>query len=274
VILVAGGTGTLGSALVPRLMRRGLPVRVLTRTEGEAPGGVEVVVGDVRSPADAARAVRGARTVVSAATGFGPVRGVTARSVDLEGNRTLIAAAREAGAEHVVLLSVHGAAPGHPIELFRLKYEAEQVLRASGLAWTIVRPAAYLETWTRLLGEPLREAGTTRVFGHGENPINFVAVQDVAEAVERAVLGPSMRGRVVDVVGSEDLTMNEVVARFQSENGVDGTVKHVPRGAMRMASVVLRPFNASLAALIRTALAMDTIDMTATAISGAGRAAS
>jgi uncharacterized protein YbjT (DUF2867 family) len=265
MILVAGGTGTLGKALVPRLVQRHLPVRVMTRTTGEMAEGVQIVTGDVRSSEDATRAVHGAGSVVSAVTGFGPLREVTARSVDLEGNRTLFAAAREAGVGHIVLLSVHDAAPDHAIELFRMKYAAEQALRASGLAWTIVRSAAYLETWVRLLCEPLVVKGKTRVFGRGENPINFVSIQDVARIVERAVVDLTLRGQVIEVAGPENLTMNEIVETFQAKTGVAGSVGHVPRAGLRAASVALRPFNSSMAALIRAALVMDTQDMRAEA---------
>jgi uncharacterized protein YbjT (DUF2867 family) len=261
MILVTGGFGTLGSVLVPRLVERNLPVRVLTRTAGDVAAGVEVVTGDVRSPADAAQAVEGAHTVVSAVTGFGPDRGQTSRSVDLEGNRTLIAAARAAGAEHVVLMSVHGAAPDHPIALHRMKYAAEQALRASGLDWTMVRPTSYLETWVRVLCEPLAQKGKTQVFGRGEIPINFVSVQDVATSVELAVVDPALRGRAIEVAGPEDLTMNELVERYRQDPGHAGTVNHVPRAMMRVASVALRPFNPAMAELIAAALVMDTRDM-------------
>jgi NADH dehydrogenase len=272
-VLVAGGTGTLGSVLVPRLVQRGLSVRVLTRKDAGILDGVEIVVGDIRSPADAADAVRGVRTVVSAVTGFGPTRGQTARSVDLEGNRTLFAAAGDAGAEHVVLMSVHGAAPDHPIELYRMKHAAEQELRASGLAWTFVRPTAYLETWIRVLCEPLVQKGRTQVFGRGENPINFVSVQDVAKIVERAVTDPERRGQAVEAIGSDNLTMNELVERYRQDPGRGGAVKHVPRAVMRVASVALRPFNPAMAELIAAALVMDTQDMTATAFPGEARRA-
>lgn len=273
MILVAGGTGTLGAALVARLVERNLPVRVLTRTAAEVPQGVEAMVGDIRSAPDVAEAVRGTRTVVSAVTGFGPVRGQTARSVDLEGNGTLFAAAHEAGVAHVVLLSVHGAAPDHPIELYRMKHAAEQELRASGIAWTFVRPTAYLETWTMVLCEPLVQNGKTQVFGRGQNPINFVSVQDVARVVERAVVDPAMRGQAIEVAGPENITMNELVERYQRETGVSGTVKHVPRPAMLVASVALRLFNPAMAELIAAALVMDTRDMTAAASLGEDRRA-
>lgn len=65
---------------------------------------------------------------------------------------------------------MHGAAPDHPMELYRAKYLAERELEASGLSWTIVRPTAYMETLAPVIGEPLLKKGRTRIFGKGENP--------------------------------------------------------------------------------------------------------
>jgi uncharacterized protein YbjT (DUF2867 family) len=135
MIVVAGGTGTLGTRLVPRLAERGLAVRVLTRDPARAQHlaghGVQVVHGDVRDPASLARALHGAGTVISAVHGFAGPGGVSPASVDRAGNARLIHAAARTGAAFV-LVSVVGAAPSHPIGLFRAKYAAEQALRASG----------------------------------------------------------------------------------------------------------------------------------------------
>jgi uncharacterized protein YbjT (DUF2867 family) len=128
VILIAGGTGRLGTALVTRLTGRGLPVRVLTRDPARAAHltgqPVEVVTGDVRDRASLAAAVRGADVVVSAVHGLTGPRGVSPVTVDARGNCNLIDAARETGAE-IVLMSVVGAAADSPMELFRMKYAAE-----------------------------------------------------------------------------------------------------------------------------------------------------
>ena len=167
---------------------------------------VEIVSGDVRDPASLERAVGGANTVVSAITGFGPTRASSPRTIDWEGNANLIRAAKAAGVEHFVLLSICQAAPDHPIELFRMKHRAEEELRASGLAWTIIRPTAYMETWLGLLGGPAARSGSTRIFGRGKNPINFVSSRDVARYVDLAVADPAMRGVAIDVGGPEDLT--------------------------------------------------------------------
>ena len=203
----------------------------------------------------------GVTTVVSAISAFGRGSGST-RTVDGEGNRNLIRAAEAAGVEHFVLVSVQGAAPDHPIELFRYKHLAEQALRASKLSWTIVRPTANMETWVTLLGEPLLKSGRTMVFGRGENPINFVSVRDVAGFVEIAVTDPARRGQMIEVGGPENLTFNQFLRIFEEQTGATGAKRHVPRPAMRVASPLLRPFKPMLAQQIRTAYLMDTIDMT------------
>lgn len=95
MILAAGGTGRLGTAVVQRLLARGCAVRVLTRDPERAAHlghKVEVVRGDVRDPASLDDAVRGASVVVSAVHGFaGPGR-VSPATVDRAGNRHLVAA--------------------------------------------------------------------------------------------------------------------------------------------------------------------------------------
>ena len=144
MIAVAGGTGTLGTRLVPLLTGQGHAVRVLTRDPARAQHltklGVEVIRGDVRDPASVERALRDAGTVISAVHGFaGPGR-VSPATVDRAGNANLIGATARTGASFV-LVSVVGASPGHPIGLFRAKHAAESTLRASGIPWTVVRAA-------------------------------------------------------------------------------------------------------------------------------------
>jgi uncharacterized protein YbjT (DUF2867 family) len=266
MILVAGGTGTMGVPLLGLLADRGLDTRVLTRDPTKSASvrgsGVHIVPGDVRDPSVVGQAVAGARTVVSAITGFGPDRGVSPRTVDWEGNANLIRAAKAAGVEHFILLSVCRAAPDHPIELFRMKYRAEEELRASGLAWTIIRPTAYMETWLGLLGTQLLQTGRTRIFGRGENPINFVSASDIARFVELSVIDPAMQGVAFDAGGPENLTMKDLVRTFATITGARGKVSHVPLPMMRVMSFVMRPVNPAMAGLIAAAVVMDTTDMT------------
>lgn len=250
MILIAGGTGRLGTLVVRRLTARGVDVRVLTRDPARAghlaDSTAEVVRGDVRDQASVERAMNGIETVISAVHGFaGPGR-VTPASVDRDGNANLVDAAAATGSD-LVLLSVVGASPASPMELFRAKYAAEQHLRASGVPWTIVRATAFVELWAEIMKKPI-------VLGRGENPINFVSVDDVAAVVDRAVVDATHRGQILEVGGPQNMTFNELASLLQEIRGHPRNIRHVPRWLLRaMAPVARQP---------RAAITMDTTDMT------------
>ena len=265
MILVAGGTGRLGSLVVAALTGMGEPVRVLTRDRKRADALgplVGVAVGDVRDPASLGAAVTGVRTVVSAVHGFAGPGGGTPRSVDRDGNAHLVAAAENVGA-HVILVSVVGASADHPMELFRMKAAAEKNLDAAGVAWSIVRAGPFLELYLDLLRQTGAKTGRPLVFGVGDNPINFVPVGDVATAVIAAALDPTQRGNTLQVKGQQNRTMNELAAQIQQELGTTGrSPRHVPRAVLRTMAATRHLTHADGPRLAQAALIMDTIDMT------------
>lgn len=150
MIVVAGGSGRLGTRVVNLLRQRGEKVRVLTRDKSRAARlagiGVEIVQGDVRDAAAVRRAMTGARTAVSAIQRFAGTKNGSPATIDRDGNHNLILAATKAAVEHFVLVSVRDASPNHPADLMKMKFAAEQDLKSSGLGWTIIQPAAYMET--------------------------------------------------------------------------------------------------------------------------------
>ena len=265
MIVVAGGTGTLGTRLVPRLAASGFEVRVLAREPGSARHlcgpGVQMVRGDVRDPDTIAAAVDGAATVISAVSGFAGTGGVSPASVDQAGNASLIASAARAGATFV-LVSVVGASPAHPFGLFRAKHAAEETLRASGIPWTIVRATAFMETWAAIMDQTLQATGKILVFGRGDNPVNFVSATDVAALVARAVTGPGRRGEILEIGGPDNLTLNQVAILLQQTRGSRVPVQHIPRSALRAMAWLTTGFKPTLARRARAAVAMDTLDMT------------
>ena len=267
MILVAGGTGMLGRSLIPLLAAHGEPIRVLTRGDRPSPvlalPGIGTAIGDVRDPESLRRAMVGVRTVVSAINGFGGDGALGVKAIDRDGNINLIDAAEAAGVAHFVLVSIQQAAADHPIELFRMKAAAEQRLRASRLASTMVRPTAYQETWLEIVGRPLVTTGSTRVFGRGQNPINFVSAGDVARIVDLAVTDPALRGESLDVQGPENLTFDAFVETVRATTGATGSVNHVPLPVLRLMSLILHLIKPVLAGQMAASVVMDTRDMTA-----------
>jgi uncharacterized protein YbjT (DUF2867 family) len=265
VILIAGGTGRLGTLVVNRLVNRELIVRVLTRDPARAAhlagDHVEVVTGDVRNRASLRPATDGVDVVVSAVQGFTGPRGCSPATVDRDGNANLIVATKAAGADFV-LVSTVGATPDSPMELFRMKHAAEDHARSSGTPTTIIRATAFAELWIELLQQTAARSGRPLVFGRGDNPINFVSVADVAALVEHAVTDASLRGQTLEIGGPVNVTVNELAEAVQRAGDRIGTPRHVSPAMLRLMANTIGRVKPQLGRQARAALAMDRTDLT------------
>jgi NADH dehydrogenase len=264
VILVTGGTGHLGTELVPYLLSRGHQVRVLTRDPDRARNrigsDVELARGDAQDPETLRPALQGVEAVISAMTGFGP-GAPGPLHVDYRGNLNLIHEAQKAGVRRFMLLSMHRAAADHPMELGRMKHRAEGVLRASSLEWVIVRPTVLMEVWAGIIGDAVVSKGKATVFGRGDNPINFVSARDVARLVELAACDRGLNQTSIDVGGPENLTFNQLVDRIRRSSGKKAAVRHVPLPVMRISALLMRSLRPDIAGLVQAGIAFDTLNM-------------
>src|SRR5687767_7424324 len=180
MILVAGATGQLGSEIVKRLLDRGQKVRALARSSSDAArvatletAGAEIARGDLKQRETLEAACRGARVVISTVSMI-----VTGReddsfaATDSAGTRQLIDAARAAGAEQFIFVSVDTSRlPDSP--LMTAKREVEEYLKRSGLAYTILHPSVFMEVWLgpMLFADPA--AGTAKVYGDGTHRMRY-----------------------------------------------------------------------------------------------------
>lgn len=263
MILVTGGTGTLGRELVGRLVAAGERVRVMTRDRSRTnalPAVVDIVIGHLGDDACVKEAVRGCKAVISAAHGFvGPGK-PTPETVDRDGNCRLVRAALDEKVGRFVLISVMGAGARHPMSLARAKFAAEEELHKSGLSSTIVRASPFMETWLNMVGETLDDKGYAMVFGPGTNPINFVSVRDVAALVVMAVRGEAM-DRLYEIGGPENIGLATVAERLIEARGRPAQVKHIPLAALRVLSFLARPIWPGFARQAQAAVLMNTADM-------------
>jgi uncharacterized protein YbjT (DUF2867 family) len=251
MFLIVGGSGVFGREAVRLLLERGEEVRVLTRTPDQArdlaDAGVELVRGDLLDPSSLARACDGVAGVVAAAHSMLGKGRYRSEAVDDAGNRALIDAARAAGVARFVFISIYGAAPDHPVDFWRRKDAAEQYLKASGLAWTILRPTAFMEWHAHVFnGKAILEKGRTTLLGRGTKPRNFVAAHDVAAFAVLALTDPALTGRTIDVGGPGDFTNDQVAALYGKAAGVTPKVRHVPPVVARSMSVVMKPIQPGL----------------------------
>jgi uncharacterized protein YbjT (DUF2867 family) len=214
LVLVTGPAGTLGSELVPALIARGHHVRALVHHHGGAwPPSVTVVRGDVRSAADLAQAVAGADAVIHTATS--PFR--RARATEVDGTRTVLAAAQSLGA-HFVYPSIVGV-DRIGGAYYRAKWQAEQLVESAG-RWTIQRATQLHPTLERTVGHRLFPGTAHLAF----QPLD---AGELAEClVDHVEAGPA--GRAEDFGGPEVLALRDIVVSRRAAIGRRTTLVRVP----------------------------------------------
>lgn len=267
MILVVGATGKLGRNVTRILLAGGQQVRAMTRevakTDALKALGAKPVRGNLRDPDSLEFALRGVRAVVAAAHSMLGRGEDSSEAIDDIGHRTLIDAAKQAGVEHFVYTSVIGASDDHPVDFWRHKAGVERYLRESGLAYTIIRPTAFMEMHAyELVGKSIVEGKRVVLFGPGRNPRNFVAAEDVAKAIVGALGMPSLRGERIDIGGPENLTAHEVIEIFERTTGLKAKVSHVPLTALRAMSRIIRPVHPGVSRVIRMGIVNETTDQT------------
>lgn len=267
MILVVGATGTLGRKVTRLLLRGGSQVRAMTRivanTDELKALGARPVRGDLRDADSIEFAVRGVRAVVAAAHGMLGRRDGSSELIDDAGHRTLIDAAKNAGVEHFVYTSAIDASLDHPVDFWRTKARVEKYLAESGMAYTIIRPTAFMDMHAyQLIGKPVIEGKRVMLFGKGRNPRNFVAAEDVAKAINGALQVPALRGQTIDIGGPENLSGHQVIETFERVSGRRAKVTHLPLGFLRSLSLAVRPLHPGISRVIRFGVIAETTDQT------------
>jgi uncharacterized protein YbjT (DUF2867 family) len=222
-ILVTGGTGTIGRRVVPLLRAAGRNVRILSRHPQQDEPGIQHVAGDTVAGMGLAEALAGVETVLHLAGG---AKG------DDSAARNLVAAARDAGVGHFILISVVGA-DRMPIGYFRAKAAAEQAIAEAAVPWTVLR-AAQLHEFVLPVARGLARLPLTPI------PTGLrsesVHVDEVAARLAELTLG-APACRVPDIAGPEVLNVAELLATFTEFHG-----KRRPRINVRIPGAVGRAY--------------------------------
>ncbi|MEU6592117.1 NAD(P)H-binding protein [Streptomyces sp. NPDC046881] len=204
MILVTGATGNVGGEVVQALARAGEPVRALVREPADVPA--DQVAGDLNEPDSLGPALDGVRGVFLL-PGYRDMRGLLARM-------------RGAGVERVVLLSSFAAvATDTDNVLSEFMIDSETAVRESGLAWTVLRPNAFMSNALRWL--PQLRAGDVVRDAFGAVPVASVDPYDIAAVAARALLDPGHEERIHPLSGPEPLLPAERLAVLAEVLGRD-----------------------------------------------------
>lgn len=219
MILVVGGTGTIGSEVVRLLQAAHVPFKALVRDGAKArelgSRGVDTVPGDLRDPKSLPIALQGIEKVFV-------VTPLVADQVQMRA--ALIAAAKSAGVRHFVMSTGIGAAPDSPVQIGRWHGQNQQQVQASGMAWTFVQPGFFMQNLL-MSAESIRAQGEFYM-PLGEGKVGWVDARDIAAVAVRALTTAGHDNRAYPVTGPQALSGAEVAAALSAVAG--RPVRYVP----------------------------------------------
>jgi len=238
MIFIAGATGFIGSKLTTTLIENGHKVRCLARSKASAERcrsiGAEPFNGDLGEPASIEGALEGVSFVANLAGIIAETGKQSFETIHVEATRTLVTEAKRAGVEHFFQQSALGADPSAKAKYHSTKARGEQIVRDSGLSWTIFRPSLIIgpgDGFTTMLKSIINAPSPfIPVPGPGMAKFQPMAVADWVGCFMGVLEHQKKRGRIYELGGPEHLTYNELVEGLAHAMGVRKKLVHIPMG--------------------------------------------
>jgi uncharacterized protein YbjT (DUF2867 family) len=218
-IVVTGATGTIGRRVVEQLLGMKSSVTALVRDAAKGAAsdaaGARIAVGSFEDRGSLEAAFRGADTVVL----------ITAANAHAaEQTSGALSAAKHAGVRKVVRISAVKADPDGPTDNTRQHGRTEAELRASGLAYVVLRPSLFFQNLLASLATILSDGKI--FFGVGKGRIGLIDTRDVADAAVAAATSARYDGATLELTGPESIDYDAVAAAIG--RGLGRSVVYVP----------------------------------------------
>ncbi|WP_066382935.1 MULTISPECIES: SDR family oxidoreductase [unclassified Anabaena] len=243
-LLIVGATGTLGRQVARRAIDEGYKVRCLVRSVKKAAflkeWGAELVKGDLCYPESLTGALEGVTAVIDAATSRA-TDSLTIKQVDWQGKVALIQAAQAAGVERFIFFSIIDADKYPEVPLMEIKRCTEAFLIESGLNYTILRLAGFMQGLIGQYGIPILEGQPVWVTGTS-SPIAYMDTQDIAKFAVGALSVPATEKQTFPVVGTRAWSAEEITSLCERLSGKEAKVRRMPINLLRTVRQIARFF--------------------------------
>lgn len=260
-LFIAGGTGFVGGHLTEELRRRGHELLLLSHVHRAASAqGFSYVTGDVTDPASYRSAIKGCDAVINLVGIIRefPARGITFERLHVEAATCLTQAAQHAGILRFLQMSALGTRLDAVSGYHRSKWRAEEILRGSGLAWTIFRPSLIFgpkDAFVNMLAHNLRLAPVMPTMGDGNYRLQPIHSADVARCFADALDKPETTGQIYELCGEDRLTYRQLLDAIAEAMGR----RHPFKPALPLA--IMKPVIKTLQRFSAFPITMDQLQM-------------
>jgi uncharacterized protein YbjT (DUF2867 family) len=252
MIFIAGATGFVGSHLIDDLSAKGHRLKCLVRSakagDRLAARGIETVMGDITSP-DTLKGVLGADDLVVHLVGIIQEKGKsTFQAVHAQGTSNLVNEAKRAGVRHFFYQSALGADRGSWSGYLKTKAEAEDIVKQSGLSFTIFRPSLIIGPWdgfTKKMVDMIKLSPVLPVPGEGNAKFQPVYIKDWLRCIDKMIDAPAKYLSTYEIGGPEQLTYSRMVEIMSQALGRRKTLLNIPMGIMKFSASLLENILAS-----------------------------
>lgn len=248
-LLITGATGFVGREVLRQARAAGHELRALVRRLNSATAraaaaqfGAELRAGDVLDRATLAGVAEGCDAVIHLVGIISEAGRQTFENVHLRATENILAAVRDAGVPRHVQMSALGTRPNAVARYHQTKWRAEEAVRASGLAWTILRPSLIFgpeDHFVNLFARMSTWSPGLPVIGPGTAQLQPVAVEDVAACFVRAVAEPRAVGATLDVCGPDRFTLPEILREILAAQRRRRCLLRIPLPVARAQATVL-----------------------------------
>ncbi|MBU1626827.1 complex I NDUFA9 subunit family protein [bacterium] len=218
MIFLTGGSGFVGSAVLSVLVEKGRKVKVLVRnkvlsSENSNPTLIDKFQGNVLDPVSLKKGMEGCTYVINCVGIILETKTQTFQKMHVEAVKNLVDAAKSNGVEKIIHISALGTSDKPVSEYFRTKYEGEQIIKSSGLKYTIFRPSLvfgkgekFFPVLKKLVKLPL-----TPVIGSGKNRFQPVFIEDLAYCVCACVSDEKTDDHTFEIGGPQIFTFFDML---------------------------------------------------------------